>query len=118
MSQLKTYDIEELRLAELPPSISRPAHPGDVVCHVDFRDSTFGTVVAIDEDQAAVLWSRGPMIVDVGQAFVTGGYVFAPYVPLQATPTIFDPTAFTTGSIARYSKRPVNRGFFVTGSIR
>ena len=116
MSQLKTYARNGEDLFVLPDG-DEPTEPGQFVGHTAFPSSTCGTVVAIDETDVCVLWSREPYVVDVGQAFMTGGYVFAPYVPLQVSPTIFDPTAFVTGSIARYSKRAINHNFFVTGSI-
>lgn len=122
MSQLKTHDIDDLNVvSRTNPNDPYPREPGQFVRHVDF-DYTFGTVVAIDDTQASVLWSKPPIVVDVGtystgSTFVQSGYVFAPYVPLVVTPTIFDPTAFATGSIARYSKKRINPGFFVTGSI-
>ena len=64
-----------------------------------------------------VLWSKEPLIVDVG-TFSTGGYAFAPYVPLQTTPTIFaSGSFFSTGSIMPTFPRS-KHNFFVTGSIR
>jgi len=44
-----------------------------------------------------------------GNSFLESGYVYAPYVPLQTTPTIFDPENFTPrkGVMTRYGKRMV-----------
>tara|TARA_Y100001938_G_C8099352_1_gene440425 strand:+ start:457 stop:2139 length:1683 start_codon:yes stop_codon:yes gene_type:complete len=44
-----------------------------------------------------------------GNSFLESGYVYAPYVPLQVTPTIFDPDNFTPrkGVMTRYSKKMV-----------
>ena len=44
-----------------------------------------------------------------GNGFLESGYVYAPYVPLQTTPTIFDPENFTPrkGVMTRYGKRMV-----------
>ena len=44
-----------------------------------------------------------------GGSFLESGYVYAPYVPLQTTPTIFDPENFTPrkGVMTRYGKRMV-----------
>jgi len=44
-----------------------------------------------------------------GAGFLESGYVYAPYVPLQVTPTIFDPDTFTPrkGVLTRYGKRMV-----------
>jgi hypothetical protein len=44
-----------------------------------------------------------------GSSFLESGYVYAPYVPLQTTPTIFDPENFTPrkGVMTRYGKKMV-----------
>ena len=44
-----------------------------------------------------------------GNSFLESGYVYAPYVPLQVTPTIFDPESFTPrkGVMTRYAKKMV-----------
>jgi hypothetical protein len=41
-----------------------------------------------------------------GASFLESGYVYAPYVPLQTTPTIFDPDTFTPRKavMTRYGK--------------
>ena len=44
-----------------------------------------------------------------GNSFLESGYVYAPYVPLQVTPTIFDPDSFVPrkGVMTRYGKKMV-----------
>jgi len=44
-----------------------------------------------------------------GSSFLESGYVYAPYVPLQTTPTIFDPNTFTPRKavMTRYGKTMV-----------
>ena len=44
-----------------------------------------------------------------GSSFLESGYVYAPYVPLQTTPTIFGPEDFTPrkGVMTRYAKKMV-----------
>ena len=44
-----------------------------------------------------------------GSSFLESGYVYAPYVPLQTTPTIFDPDNFTPRKavMTRYGKKMV-----------
>jgi len=44
-----------------------------------------------------------------GGSFLESGYVYSPYVPLQTTPTIFDPDDFTPrkGVMTRYGKKMV-----------
>ena len=44
-----------------------------------------------------------------GNSFLESGYVYAPYVPLQVTPTIFGPEDFVPrkGVMTRYGKKMV-----------
>ena len=44
-----------------------------------------------------------------GGSFLESGYVYAPYVPLQVTPTIFDPDTFVPRKavMTRYGKKMV-----------
>lgn len=44
-----------------------------------------------------------------GSSFLESGYVYCPYVPLQTTPTIFDPESFVPrkGCMTRYAKKMV-----------
>ncbi len=45
----------------------------------------------------------------IGSSFLESGYVYAPYVPLQTTPTIFGPEDFVPrkGVMTRYAKKMV-----------
>jgi hypothetical protein len=49
-----------------------------------------------------------------GSSFLESGYVYAPYVPLQVTPTIFDPDTFTPRKavMTRYGKKMVRPDMF------
>ena len=49
-----------------------------------------------------------------GSSFLESGYVYAPYVPLQVTPTIFDPDNFTPRKavMTRYGKKMVRPDMF------
>jgi len=49
-----------------------------------------------------------------GSSFLESGYVYAPYVPLQMTPTIFDPDDFTPRKavMCRYGKKMVRPDFY------
>jgi hypothetical protein len=42
------------------------------------------------------------------------GYIYAPYVPLQLTPTMYNPFNFTPikGIMTRYAKKMVNNRYF------
>ena len=57
-----------------------------------------------------------------GSSFLESGYVYAPYVPLQTTPTIFDPNTFTPRKavMTRYGKtmvRPDMYGLVVVSDL-
>jgi len=49
-----------------------------------------------------------------GSSFLESGYAFCPYVPLQVTPTIFNPTTLvpTKGVLTRYAKRMYRSDLF------
>jgi hypothetical protein len=49
-----------------------------------------------------------------GSSFLESGYVYAPYVPLQTTPTIFDPSDFTPRKavMTRYGKTMVRSDMY------
>ena len=49
-----------------------------------------------------------------GASFMDAGYVYAPYVPLQVTPTFLDPATFEfkKGMRTRYAKKLVNSSYY------
>ena len=49
-----------------------------------------------------------------GTSLLDTGYIYAPYVPLQLTPTMFNPFNFTPikGIMTRYAKKVVNNRFY------
>jgi hypothetical protein len=49
-----------------------------------------------------------------GTSFLDTGYIYAPYVPLQLTPTMYNPFNFTPikGIMTRYAKKVVNNRFY------
>ena len=49
-----------------------------------------------------------------GSSFLESGYVYAPYVPLQVTPTILDPDTFKPrkGVMTRYAKEMVRADMY------
>jgi len=53
-----------------------------------------------------------------GNTFLEAGFIYAPYIPLQLTQTIYDPNDFTPrkGIMTRYAKKMVNNRFY--GVIR
>ena len=54
-----------------------------------------------------------------GGSYLESGYVYAPYVPLIVTPTIFAPEDFTPrkGVMTRYGKKMVRSDFFGTVTV-
>jgi len=55
-------------------------------------------------------WPQNVILVGrKGSSFLESGYVYAPYVPLQITPTIFDPEKFTPrkGVLTRFGRKMV-----------
>lgn len=49
-----------------------------------------------------------------GNTFLEAGFVYAPYIPLQLTQTIYDPNDFTPrkGIMTRYAKKMINNRFY------
>jgi hypothetical protein len=54
-----------------------------------------------------------------GKSLLDTGYIYAPYVPLQLTPTLQNPFNFapTKGIMTRYAKKMVNNRFYATLTI-
>ena len=55
-----------------------------------------------------------------GSSFLESGYVYAPYVPLQTTPTVFDPDTLTPrkGVMTRYGKKMVRADMYGVVLVR
>lgn len=53
-----------------------------------------------------------------GTSMLDSGYVYAPYIPLQLTPTMYNPQSFAPikGIMTRYAKKVVNNRFY--GAIK
>jgi len=54
-----------------------------------------------------------------GDSAMEAGYVYAPYVPLVITPTIYDPETFTPnrGAMTRYAKQMIRSDFYGTVTV-
>ena len=54
-----------------------------------------------------------------GDSAMETGYVYAPYVPLVVTPTIYDPETFTPnrGAMTRYAKQMIRSDFYGTVTV-
>ena len=81
-------------------------------------DDTRGTVGAVNTGNLSKKWDvfvdpyfiRNLVLVGrKGNSFLESGFVYAPYVPLQVTPTIFGPEDFVPrkGVMTRYAKKMV-----------
>jgi len=81
-------------------------------------DDTKGTVGAVNTGNLSKKWDvfvdpyfiRNLVLVGrKGNSFLESGFVYAPYVPLQVTPTIFGPEDFVPrkGVMTRYAKKMV-----------
>ncbi len=55
-----------------------------------------------------------------GKSLLDAGYVYAPYVPLQLTPTMYNPFNMTPikGIMTRYAKKMVNNRYFGVITVR
>lgn len=67
-------------------------------------------------DPYAPYWSM--IIGHKGKSMLDTGYIYAPYIPMQLTPTMYDPFNFAPvkGIMTRYAKKMVNNRFY--GHIR
>ena len=63
-------------------------------------------------DPYALAWSI--IIGHKGKSLLDTGYIYAPYIPLQLTPTVINPENFAPvkGIMTRYAKKVVNSRFF------
>lgn len=102
---VKSYDDVDLRVIESKFGLRVPQYPGQLVAHYKDKEHSRGIIVAYNRDRTAtVLWSVEPRIVDP--------YFFAPYVPLQVTPTMF----FTGSHVPMNSLPILELTGFTTGS--
>jgi len=55
-----------------------------------------------------------------GKSLLDAGYVYAPYVPLQLTPTMYNPFNMTPikGIMTRYAKKMVNNRYFAVITVK
>jgi hypothetical protein len=66
------------------------------------------------------LFPRNKMLMGfLGPTFLDSGYIFAPYIPLQVTPTFLDPNNFELRKAlrTRYGRRLVRAEFYGTVSV-
>jgi hypothetical protein len=80
------------------------------------RIGSLGGRYQVYRDPYAPAWSM--IIGHKGKSLLDTGYVYAPYVPMQLTPTMYNPFNFAPvkGIMTRYAKKAVNNRFY--GAIR
>ena len=80
------------------------------------RIGSLGGRYQVYRDPYAPAWSM--IIGHKGKSLLDTGYVYAPYVPMQLTPTMYNPFNFAPvkGIMTRYAKKSVNNRFY--GHIR
>lgn len=112
MSLLKTYAPPTPIVPWETRRYDGPLKPGDWVTHSEYGGH--GIIVAIDSENMTVLWSREPQPRDF-----SSGFIYAPYIPMQVTPTIFDPEDFKPkGSmLTRYAKKLLKPEWFASIKI-
>lgn len=79
----------------------------------------FGMIVAMTDDEVSVVWSTLPRAPYDQSSYIEAGYVYAPHVPMQVTPTIFSPEDFKPhkGVMTRYGKKAIRSDFYGTVSV-
>ena len=86
-------------------------------------DDSKGTVSAVNVGSVSKKWDvwvdpyfprNVILVVRKGGSFLESGFVYAPYVPLQVTPTIFGTEDFVPrkGVMTRYAKKMVRPDFY------
>lgn len=112
-------------LEALPEFVPAPEQPGNVTNPGITLAGTLSGRWAIYKDPLeTVTGGAGSGATDVlvgykGSSWLDAGFVYAPYVPLQVTPTFLDPNDFSLkkGMRTRYANKLVRAGFFGKVSI-
>jgi len=80
------------------------------------RIGSLGGRYQVYRDPYSPHWSM--IIGHKGKSLLDTGYIYAPYIPMQLTPVIYNPHNFAPvkGIITRYAKKVVNNRFY--GSVR
>ena len=80
------------------------------------RVGSLGGRYQVYRDPYSPAWSI--IIGHKGKSLLDTGYIYAPYIPMQLTPVIYNPHNFAPvkGIITRYAKKCVNNRFY--GSVR
>ena len=116
LSQLTTHgDFRPLYSSDPSTPYGQADMPRPLTQHGQFGIYKVGTLMnkwLVYEDP---FFSSDRMLVGLkGASFLDSGYVWAPYVPLQVTPTFLDPNDFTfrKGLRTRYAKKLLRSEFY------
>lgn len=112
-------------LEALPEFVPAPEQPGNVVNPgITLAGTLSGRWKIYKDPMESVTGAPGSGATDVlvgykGSSWLDAGYVYAPYVPLQVTPTFLDPNDFSMkkGMRTRYANKLVRSGFFGKVSV-
>ena len=76
------------------------------------RVGSLGGRYQVSRDPYSPAWSI--IIGHKGKSLLDTGYIYAPYIPMQLTPTIYNPENFAPvkGILTRYAKKCVNNRFY------
>ena len=76
------------------------------------RVGSLGGRYQVYRDPYSPAWSM--IIGHKGKSLLDTGYIYAPYIPMQLTPTIYNPENFAPvkGILTRYAKKCVNNRFY------
>lgn len=116
-AQLTTHgDYRSLWMGGPESPYTNPVEsPRPLTQHGQFGIYRTGTLMnrwSVYEDP---FFTRDMMLIGLkGQSFLDAGYVWAPYVPLQVTPTFLDPAdmGFRKGMRTRYARKGVRPDYF------
>lgn len=78
MSQLRTHELCDLTIASNRYGDDIPDSPGQEVCHISYRSTSYGVIIACDEKQTTVLWSIPPPV-----RYNPISYDETPWVPIR-----------------------------------
>lgn len=95
------------------PTVERPSSYGNVTS--DFGIFEYGTLMNRWQVYQDPYMDSNKILMGLkGRSYLDAGYVYAPYVPLQFTPTFLDPSDhnFKKGLRTRYAKRKLRGEFF------
>lgn len=119
LQQLTTHTDFRPAFVSGDPNAAPMDLPRTLATHGQFGIYKVGTLqnkLVVYEDP---FFTRDMMLIGLkGQSYLDAGYVWAPYIPLQVTPTFLDPNdmSFRKGLRTRYGKKLVRNSYY--GQLR